>query len=366
MSKKRNVEVDIVRGLAIILMVIGHVETPAANFIYLFHMAVFFIASGYFYKSQASESLQSVFSYAIKKMKGLWLPYALWNAIFSLLRNIFIDLNVYTNNVSILETINSKFAFVTEYWTVRDIVINIIKGCILPGNVQMGGALWFLATLLQISIAYCIIEFVLRKFIDAKHLKIGQLFVSIVLLGIGYILKIKGIYLFGIESFFSCYCLFYIGMYLHSSEEKLTKLTAGKELAILLICLIGLCILNNFGSVGLGGNSYTDPIFMLLASLLGWLFLYEAAFLLKKNEAITKALSYIGKNTLPIVVLHFLAFKIVSLVGLLVCSDELYKLAAFPVLYEGFAWRVAYTIVGVVVPLLANEIWLSFKRTIKV
>ena len=55
-NKNRSVEIDLIKGLAIILMVIGHTETPAQNFIYLFHMAVFFMASGSLYQESASDS----------------------------------------------------------------------------------------------------------------------------------------------------------------------------------------------------------------------------------------------------------------------------------------------------------------------
>lgn len=67
MDNKRNIEIDIIKGLAIVLMVLGHAETPIHNFIYLFHMAVFFIAAGYFYKEKSSDSIQSVIQYIIKK-----------------------------------------------------------------------------------------------------------------------------------------------------------------------------------------------------------------------------------------------------------------------------------------------------------
>lgn len=365
MNRKRNMEVDMVKGLAIILMVIGHVETPAQNFIYLFHMAVFFIAAGYFYKEDASESISSVGQYIVKKIKGLWVPYALWTAVFSLLRNFFIHINVYTNNPLILETVNSKFAFVTEFWTWKDILINIIKGCILPGNVQVGGALWFLATLLQISIMYCVIEFVLKKFLDRKYIVAAQFVVAVVLLMIGYFLNLKDIYIFGIESFFSCYCLFYAGMLLHRFEDRISQIKPVRSVLLLVICFVLLCVLNNFGSIALGANNYNNPVFMLAASLAGWFLLYESASLIKQNPIIAKGIAYVGKNTLPIVVLHFLAFKLVSLVGVLVCGGELYQIAAFPVLYEGFGWRVLYTLVGVIVPLAVNEFWMRLKKKIR-
>ena len=47
---KRDSVISITKGIAIILMVIGHAEAPEllTNFIYTFHMPLFFIAAGYF------------------------------------------------------------------------------------------------------------------------------------------------------------------------------------------------------------------------------------------------------------------------------------------------------------------------------
>lgn len=46
----RDHTISICKGIAIILMVVGHVEAPEllTNFIYTFHMPLFFIAAGYF------------------------------------------------------------------------------------------------------------------------------------------------------------------------------------------------------------------------------------------------------------------------------------------------------------------------------
>lgn len=360
---KRNIEIDIVKGIAIILMVVGHAAIND-NFIYLFHMSVFFMAAGFFYKEKVSEDFSSVKNYVIKKFKSLWLPYALWTAIFSLLRNFFIDINVYTNNPLVYEYVDEGFAYVTEYWTWKEILINIVKGCILPGNVQMGGALWFLATLLQISVAYCVMEFVLRKFVNKKHLLKAQFAVSAVLLLIGYVLCINDVYIFGIESFFSCYCLYYIGILLGRATEKLADRKIWISVAVFILCFAVLSVLNQFGSISLGGNKYNNPLFMLVASLAGWFLLYEVAVIIKRNSMISRVLAYLGKNTLPIVVLHFLAFKIVSFIGVLLQGDYLIGISAFPILYTGIWWCILYSVVGIVVPLVLNEVWLKLKRRI--
>lgn len=50
MSEKRDTTWDAVKGIGIILVVIGHSGCPAYihDFIYMFHMGLFFFASGKF------------------------------------------------------------------------------------------------------------------------------------------------------------------------------------------------------------------------------------------------------------------------------------------------------------------------------
>ncbi len=64
---RRIEEIDIIKGIAIILMVAGHAGAPFTKFIYLFHMAVFFIASGFTYKESSSDSIKNVTKTIIKK-----------------------------------------------------------------------------------------------------------------------------------------------------------------------------------------------------------------------------------------------------------------------------------------------------------
>ena len=51
-KNKRNEVFDLVRGIAIILVVIGHSGCPnyLRNLIYLFHMPIFYFISGYFFQ----------------------------------------------------------------------------------------------------------------------------------------------------------------------------------------------------------------------------------------------------------------------------------------------------------------------------
>ena len=68
-------------------------------------------------------------------------------------------------------------------------------------------------------------------------------------------------------------------------------------------------------------------------------------------------MDYIGKNTLNILIFHFISFKLVSL-GIIMANGEPFeRLAEFPVLtlHNNFMW-ILYTIIGVAMPLLIGKV----------
>lgn len=71
MEKQRDITFDVMKGIAILAMVAGHCVIPEImlRFIYMWHMPLFFIVSGYFYRSkQRKEVIKS-------SLKGLLNPY---------------------------------------------------------------------------------------------------------------------------------------------------------------------------------------------------------------------------------------------------------------------------------------------------
>ena len=75
-------------------------------------------------------------------------------------------------------------------------------------------------------------------------------------------------------------------------------------------------------------------------------------------------LAYLGRATMPIVILHFLSFKLVTWLGLLATGGEPYLLAAFPIYFTGGAWWLAYTAAGLVLPLAANAVYKKIKNAV--
>ena len=104
---------------------------------------------------------------------------------------------------------------------------------------------------------------------------------------------------------------------------------------------------------------------LLAASLAGWMLVYEGAHLLARVPAVSGAFSALGRATMPIVILHFLAFKPVTWLGLLATGGESYLLAAFPIYFTSGAWWVAYTAAGLALPLLAYAVWVRLKKAVR-
>ena len=71
----RNLELDIMKGISIILMIFAHTEYVgnAYNLIYSFHMPLFFLLGGYLSKDNCT--LDSFMRYTIKGLKRLLIPY---------------------------------------------------------------------------------------------------------------------------------------------------------------------------------------------------------------------------------------------------------------------------------------------------
>lgn len=144
--KKRIVWIDIVRGIAIIFVIIGHglqnsgIQQFAwgaflVNFIFAFHLPVFFVASGYLYKSKSiKKSLKSGFN-------NLLLPYLFSVAIIilgSLLAKHKLLTNIFANNWVSLPSMFIRVAYAAGQ-SMESVVSNQHYGPIPPV-----GVIWFL------------------------------------------------------------------------------------------------------------------------------------------------------------------------------------------------------------------------------
>jgi len=71
--KKRDRSVDVAKGILIIMVVIGHSGIDFAKYIYWFHMPVFFILSGLFFKK--INSYEEFLAFVKKNVRSMVIPY---------------------------------------------------------------------------------------------------------------------------------------------------------------------------------------------------------------------------------------------------------------------------------------------------
>ena len=141
-SKKANNRIeyiDIARGIAIILMVIGHVVDQGwkREVIFSFHMPLFIIASGLFYKDKSlKENIKNIF------MK-LILPYVICTLIVNILLTDKIE-DVFNSLYSWIKQIFYSYTYMDK--------IKFTTG------VQPIGVLWFLPVLATVKIIFIITE----------------------------------------------------------------------------------------------------------------------------------------------------------------------------------------------------------------
>lgn len=86
---------DIAKGITIILMVIGHTSIPMSlsNFIWSFHMPLFFIASGWMTDWQK----YSVGNFVIKKTPSILLPFAIYSIVVLIVKYLALGGGIWKN-----------------------------------------------------------------------------------------------------------------------------------------------------------------------------------------------------------------------------------------------------------------------------
>ena len=259
--KKRYPILDVAKGIAIILMVFGHSaygdNNFISNFINLFHMAVFIFVSGYLFKNRKFPNLKTLLDYLKSRIKRLYLFYIKYELLFLLFTNFFFLINFYSSNVKygdkIIYPITSISMFVKK-------IIEILVGM---GREPFCGAFWFIISLIFIIFGYSVIKYVSykQKFINSKLLEKIAIISCFI---IGYIMQ-KYININRVAPAFTLMLIYDLGneAYIYKDKIKFNNYYLG------IVCFIALIILNKFGYIAINNNSYSNPLFFIICSLLG-------------------------------------------------------------------------------------------------
>lgn len=176
-DKSRLSYIDISKGWAILMVLVGHlaqfcVKGESAdgvfNFVYSFHMPLFFFLSGYVVSlSRDKINYNLAWTFVLKKMKSLLIPFFVWGVVIYLMCNHNININEIGNRV-------------VEVFVKPD-----------------GNAPWFLITLFSIQmffLLFCLISNIISNNKIAEY--VGGGFVAFIIIG-GYVIT-KQIFYFNL------------------------------------------------------------------------------------------------------------------------------------------------------------------------
>lgn len=178
---ERNTALDICKGICILLVIVGHMQTPFGRTIYGFHVGLFFFLSGYCFSDR---NLNSFWTFLKKRTNRLMTPYLVFPVIAYLVLP-------HTNEVWY------------KIWTSNQLWDSY------PFSVL--GTFWFLKLLWIVSIISWFIIWLIKKYLPQS------LFVTpIIMLGICYV--VMG--LTGIKSIhYLYYAVFYLIGYCVKTRE---------------------------------------------------------------------------------------------------------------------------------------------------
>lgn len=282
--KKRDEYIDLIKGVGIFLVVLGHHNTILTKYIYSFHMPLFFFLSGIFHSNYSSYK-----EFIKKKIKGLVIPY--FTFAFSLFLFWLFLGRMFGENVT--EKIQLKIAF-NGIFLGRDID-NI-------SSMIWGSPIWFLLCLFLVANFYYFIS----------KLRIQKIiFWNVILSVCGYYFIKYSSLVFKIWHF--DVALIAINFYTLGNllKKKLFKLENISNFMLILLFLLNLIGYKINGRINMYNAEYSNILLFYMNSILGILFVFV---LMKKLKNKSIFLKYIGQNTLIILAYHIRAMTFIKLI----------------------------------------------------
>ena len=158
----RDQTLDILKGFGIILMVVAHSGAPVwlHDFIYTFHMPLFFIASGWFFSERCLDDTRG---FAVRKIKCIYWPYWKWCIIFLLLHNVFYSVGFLNNSYGSSDS-------VSHFYSIKNMAVYLLDFTFRMTSYEgyLLGAYWFVRSLLWGSLLLCFCSALLSK---VTHIK---------------------------------------------------------------------------------------------------------------------------------------------------------------------------------------------------
>lgn len=282
-DNNRTMFIDIAKGIAILLMIIGHVLENGLkrSVIFSFHMPLYIITSGFFYK-------EKTFKEDIKNLiVKLLIPTTIILLIVFFINN--------SANLGFLETYIEALKVVTLCWSYK---------AKIDYNFSGTGVLWFIYILIGIRILFRL---------NKKIAKENELFLAIIVIletYIGYLIGKDGYWLpWSIDVTFACMIFYYIG-YLFNKYSILDKISKNYKMIIIVFIIWILGIKYNWIEIAV--RSYPNGLWSYITAISGTIILLKMSMIVEaKSNFCKKILSWCGKNSLYILFGHHIESSLI-------------------------------------------------------
>ena len=342
-NTKRNY-ISIAKAIGIVLMVVGHSGCPQAvsRFIYIFHMPLFFVCSGLFFKEITEKN--KLIKFYHKKIHGLYLPYLKWSLLFLILHNSFRYLHITGSRI----------------YTAEDYLNGLVRLLTMTDYELLIRPFWFLKELLLASLCVANISFLHSHFltqIKTIHLLLLSLALSI------FAKFLPPIPLIGDSSVvFLSIAYFYTGILISQYKEYFHT---GTTLLVITTMIVTFGSILFVGKIDMRFTTASNTIPYYLLSLTGVIMIFVLSKRIERIKG-TSALYYIGNNTMPILAMNLLALKAGSLIKIWIYGMPFDYLESYTVIYDNNTWFwLLYTIVGITIPLFLDFIYAHYRSLLK-
>ncbi len=331
MNESRLNQIDIAKGIGIVLVVIGHTSTYLGieKVIYQFHMALFFILSGFFFKDKY---VKKTLNFLSGRFKRLYFSY-----VINGLRLFILFLCL-----SYLVKDNTGFSFLggLKYGLL------IISGL---GSAPLAGAIWFLRALFIVSILFIFLQWIINRIKGDYNKKLILLFCVLGFLVIGYSTQLP----FNISSSFVALSFYYVG-YLYSKNKGEVSM----NYFYLTLAIVVVLYSSFVNTVDLAYNTYTYISLFCLSSISGTYIILFVSEIISQNYI----LEYLGQKSMSIMIFHFLSFVIINLVIVLLYDLPMERILDYPTIKGYRWWWLIYSVAGVAFPLLIDAIIVMLEK----
>lgn len=336
-SHTRNRYIDISKGIGMILVILGHCVWfggKVHNWIFAFHMPLFFILAGFFLKRE------NYIFYFKKKIRGLIIPYIVFSIIGVLVSLIIPEWRKWLNVKSVLKDIyfaNPNVSNVSSIW----FLVCLFWCCVLIQGIfrvkEKRVQFVISLVLFMAGWGYSYIRFQIKTFENRLPLELDVMLIAQFFVYIGYMIYGRLI-------------------------EFINRIKTNNWIYIIITFLISLAISIFNGRTNIRGLTFNNMIFYMIGSFVGSFFIILLSLELDKIKVISNCIEFFGKNSIYVLGSQAILIRLYILF-VNKFFNKSYELYFLPIVHQVICFCITCALCCMICIFIKNmKIHFSFKK----